>query len=849
MIRKMESLIESLQSTKTEEDVKARYAKHFTLDYDTSDKHDLYNDSVLFEFKFDANLSSLGGRAKVFAQVLYYVYRLKFKQAGQFAKKQIPPFLCLADKNEAMITETAKWKEFYSSDKYDWDLQPSSPDPHLVDDLRVDKKFRELEVYKLPQKFDCLRFEETLKKILDNQLTLELRVDKKIITEDNFEEVFQYWDSIFHNDVQNGLKSSRYFVCDIQKGKSEYSEMKGGVNFYIDDAGKTVFKPILKSKYDKFWGIYEKITNPKEIGGILAKIDRLTDDTLRRFEGQFFTPLDFAKKGLEYLEKTLGKNWYRGCKIWDMCAGTGNLQYYIPNEYLHNVYASTLVEDEMEHMRRLFALSIPKENIFQYDYLNDDVHRVFVEGQTQINFSDEDWKLPKKLRDDLANPKNKWVILINPPYATSQDGGGGLSRSREEKSGVSKTKIRDEMLKTGLGDSSQELFTQFLFRIEREFRGKSAHLALFSKMKYVNSFANQGFRKKLFNFIFKKGFIFSAKNFYGTNGNFPVGFLIWDLQKREILEKQKVVVDVFETTIKDDQMVRGSAIKIGKKEFPVEQRSYFLSSWVKRFKNVEIAVPLTSAIKIKSEDARLDRLAKNAIGYLAVNANDNQNQNKTVLFSTVFQQGNGHSITSEIFIQSMVVHAVRRVPKATWINDRDQFMQPKKKLSEEFENDCIIWGLFSGSNQTSSLKDVKYKGETYQIINQFFPFESRELATWKIQNPEIEGQIPDENRFVAEFLKEKKLSEESLEVLRIGKQIYQEFYKNFNNLDRSKYKLQTWDAGWWQIRMALSEQNLAEELFAELKIAHKKLKENILKGVYGYGFLGEEIIAEATEET
>lgn len=101
-----------LQKGKTEEDIKNTYAKVFDIQYDTSNKHDLYTPQVLFEFKYDKNFESLNVRAAILAQILYYVRRLKF---GAFSDKPIPPILCLADQNEAIFTETIAWKDFYLS--------------------------------------------------------------------------------------------------------------------------------------------------------------------------------------------------------------------------------------------------------------------------------------------------------------------------------------------------------------------------------------------------------------------------------------------------------------------------------------------------------------------------------------------------------------------------------------------------------------------------------------------------------------------------------------------------------------------------------------------------------------
>ncbi len=89
--------------------------------------------------------------------------------------------------------------------------------------------------------------------------------------------------------------------------------------------------------------------------------------------------------------------------------------------------------------------------------------------------------------------------------------------------------------------------------------------------------------------------------------------------------------------------------------------------------------------------------------------NDFQNQNFTALVSAPYVSAGAFSVTPDNFEKSMVIHAVRRIPKATWINDRNQFLQPKQKLSQEFINDCVLYSLFSNSNATSALKDVVYE--------------------------------------------------------------------------------------------------------------------------------------------
>ena len=90
------------------------------------------------------------------------------------------------------------------------------------------------------------------------------------------------------------------------------------------------------------------------------------------------------------------------------------------------------------------------------------------------------------------------------------------------------TRVREVMHARNLGETSRELFAQFLFRIRREFAGRAAWLGLFSKLKYVNATNDQRLRDAVFRYEFRRGFIFSSVNFDGTSraSQFPVGFLL-----------------------------------------------------------------------------------------------------------------------------------------------------------------------------------------------------------------------------------------------------------------------------------------------------------------------------------
>jgi hypothetical protein len=811
----------NLQKAKKEEEVKNAYAKFFNLDYDTSDAHDLYTNRILFEFKADKNFDNVKTRSAILAQTLYYIRRLKY---GGMIEKPIPPILCLADVNEAILTETALWKDFYddTNEEFDWDLAPSNPDKKLVDAIANTTLAKDLHIYKVDIIDEFNVFSAQLSKYLNNQIIIDFE-DKKVITESNFEEVFEYWNRIFGDAVRNGFKTSQYFVCDIQKGNTLFIKEESKVVFQFN-AGNTRIKKILSKDYEHFWSLYEKVTHIDTIRSIIAKIDRLSDDVMRRFHGEFFTPTKFANKALDYIERTVGKDWYKTgeYRLWDMAAGTGNLEYHLPQDALQYSYLSTLYIEDKEYLDSLF----PAATIFQYDYLNDDVANVFTD--TNGFQFEKTWKLPEKLRNDLKNPKLKWIILINPPFATAQTAGTEMGTSKE---GVADTKVRKEMHKNDLGEVSRELAMQFIYRIKKEFHDCETHFGLFYKIKHLNSNNDFKLRNTIFKFKYEKGFMFSSANFSGTSkaSPFPVAFMIWNLKKEINLEKQKIVIDVFNDNVE----------KMGIKRIISEPKENHLSKWIKRPVAKNKFPPFGSALGVKTNNLdKRDRIATGFLASLMCKGNDFQNQNYTALLSGPYVSAGAMSVTPENFEQAMVVHAVRRIPKATWLNDRDQFLQPNKALAQDFINDCVVWSLFANSNNTVAMKNVLYEKETYQIRNHFFPFAVSEIKKWNITDSDIAITLATANdSFVCNYITNSKLSTEAKLVLDVAKTIYQFYFANLNQMRTNKYKVETYDAGFYQIKNCLKDVDLYKKELLDFNITLNKLRDKILPDLYEYGFI------------
>ena len=822
-IKRIRDFYNALFSSAEESEVVIAYIRFFNLKVDMKQRHDLYTPQMLYEFKWDRNFKSRQARAQVLAQLIYYVHGMRFNPT----EKEIPKYLCLADRNEVIITETELWIKYFEQEqgRYDWSFAASNPDIQLVKDLENDNQIATIPFFNLFVPSELLKVEQLFKTIYTDNPAIPFTI-KKMITERNFEVVYNEWYDKFGEDVRNGRKPSEYFLCDIQRGRSMVNPQTLRVMFNIAH-DQWIEKKLNQNQYNRFWKIFDRTSDKDLISGILSKIDRLSDDYIRRFEGEYYTPIPYTTIAHDYIAETLGdKNWWRTGKyrLWDMAAGTGNLEYHLPAEAYKYMYLSTMHDGDVRFLKRTFKGAL----CFQYDYLNDDIDSLFNEVFLSAT------KMPKQLENDLKNPDITWIILINPPFATSQD----KSNASSGKAGVSDTVIRKKMhLKEfNLGETSRELFAQFLFRIHHEFKHKKAYLCLFSKLKYINANNDQRLRDKIFYYHFERGFMFDSRAFNGVTGKFPVGCLIWNLAMQENLNEQNIILDVWDRST--------PPVKVAQKRIPSIERSTFLNKWVERPDATIEFPPFSSAINVNAnkKDIR-DRIAKGFICSMCSPGNDVQHTNYVALFSGPYGSAGAWSVTPDNFEHSMVIFAVKKSTKQYWYNDRDQFMQPNCELPQDFVNDCVVYSLFHSANQTVSLQHVKYKGKEYNIPNHLFPFLITEVKKWKCSDPDITSGISaDSDRFAALWLQNKTLTQEAQQVIDAARVMYKEFYEKSALLNTNKYKVGAWDAGLYQIKACLTDEeynldNDYSSFTTALKNAMKVLEAKIDTEKYFYGFI------------
>ena len=207
-------------------------------------------------------------------------------------------------------------------------------------------------------------------------------------------------------------------------------------------------------------------------------------------------------------------------------------------------------------------------------------------------------------------------------------------------------------------------------------------------------------------------------------------------------------------------------------------------------------------------------------------------EQETTLYSSVFGSGHGFYVTPDNLWQAAVVFTVRRLIRPTWLNDRDQFLQPTSQLTDEFKNDCLIWMLFNRCNRTASANDLEWDDKKWSIVNRFIPY------------TEVEVDAPDrfESDFMVQYLSDKTPSEESKALLDAGRQLWKSYFAHTDvRTVRDQFKLNRPDVGWYQIRNALAERNKSGDTapvnFSPFEVAYEVLTEKLRPQVFTLGFL------------
>ncbi|MGO4196578.1 hypothetical protein AB4Z13_14540 [Rhizobium sp. YAF28] len=792
------TLAQTLAKARTEEDVKDAYISALGLKGVSKNLVDIQTQEVWFEAKAVSTPPIV-----MFAQLMFYI------RAAKKRGEPIPAFLAVIDREKAAIMPTEKALPLLDDKSIVWPKSGSGAGKELGAQIApyVQTHIVEYEIAHDEAAF-IMAVKDAIKK---------RRIIRTPITPDNLRQVFDRWVSMIGEEL--GVKAQAdyavlFFADIMHDGQREAINnlparllmTAAGPTFLLD--GQT-YELANDRGYRNFWAIYHRPPEQKHRHYLLERRDSLLPIDEQKFKGAYYTPLHIVDKAYDQLRATLGEKWQDRYIVWDMCAGVGNLEAKHSN--LRNVFMSTLDQADVTIMRSNPAFA--GAEIFQYDYLNDDVSDF---GEIDYSLSN---KLPKALKQAIADARTgkkgakPILVLINPPYAES---GSGIGKGDENKIGVEKTRINGWMREMNLGYASKELFVHFLIRVRQEL--PDATLAMFSKLKYVNAPNFEAFRR-VWEAKYLGGFVVHSRAFE-LKGEFPIGFLIWDQSKKDLI-----------SDITANALDRAGTL-IAEKTFAVHPASSFLNAWIVAPKaRGELALPLSNAFT-PSRNPRRKLWCEGALGYLFAGNNDLQNASTgTVLTSSIYtgRNGGGTFVTPDNLWQAAIVFSVRRLIKPTWLNDRDQFLQPSKPLTDEFKSDCLVWMLFNGSNLTAGTDGIHWNDQDWSLVNHFIPFSEAEVG--------VKGRF--ESNFMVRHVKGMAFSPEGQAVLNEGRKLWTRFHAtSFPRKIRDEYKLGRPDAGWYQIRRAL-EAYADTELtdFDPFKAAYAALTAKLRPQVYAFGFL------------
>ena len=798
------SLYTQLQQAKSEEDVKDAYIKALGLKGYTKGLIDIQTDEIWFEAKDTGKHSSYA----MFTQLLHYV------QVALNKGEQVPPFLAVIDTEKAAIMKSADVLPFLAKKTVKWGKSASQYTQEALDEVSayIGTHFVSFKVSTHEDEFIS-----TVKAAIKSGDIIRTQ-----ITPDNLKQVFDKWVAMIGREI-SGVAEEDYallFFADIMHDGTVSThanlpaELMHKNNAPVFSLAGKVYELGNKEGYRQFWAIYHRPPKSEYRDYLLERRDSLIPLDERSFKGAYYTPLHVVDKAYDKLTETLGPNWQKDYIVWDMCCGVGNLQVKHSNP--RNIFMSTLDQADIDVMKA--TKTCVAATRFQYDYLNDDITD---DGRIDYSLSN---KVPQALRDAIAAGK-KILVLINPPYAEAANADNVTAtggKNAESKLGVSKTRVASTMDKQGY--AARELFVQFLVRISREI--PTATLAMFSKLKYVNAPNFEGFRQD-WNATYLDGFVVHSKAFDGLRGNFPIGFLIWKTEQNAT--SKKLMLEVKAEVLEKD------ARAVGDKYFYNVPSEHLLSNWIARAKsNKADAIPLKNAISptTSTKDVRGTKWAEGAIGGMIAPGSDIQHAGLTALLSSGYCSAGGFFVTDKNLWQSAIVFTVRRIIKQTWLNDRDQFLQPTGDLTEEFKIDCLLWMLFNSSNLSASADGLEWNGKTWSIVNHFIPY------------AETEVNSPDrfESDFMVQYLADKTLSQEAKSVLDAGRDLWKTYFAHTDVRSvRDEYKLNRPDVGWYQIRNALKKRNESSDTvpvsFAAFESAYESLTEKLRPQVFSLGFL------------
>jgi hypothetical protein len=253
---------------------------------------------------------------------------------------------------------------------------------------------------------------------------------------------------------------------------------------------------------------------------------------------------------------------------------------------------------------------------------------------------------------------------------------------------------------------------------------------------------------------------------------------------------------------------------------------------------------LSAALTIKQKG--YSKLCEGAFGYFYNNGNNvYYNATNVGIFTSCFSGKSGLSIIPENFTKVVSMFASRKLIETTWLNQKDEYFAPNEEdpQFQKYSYDSIIISLFNTSSQQSSLRQVTYKDQLWDIKNEFFWMsveKMKELADQNGYDELYNDARTSPDRYVHKLLfgEERiydKLSPDAKLVLDKATELVERSMELRQVMANDENHLNSWDAGYAQLKLVWKE--YFQEDFKEFRQLYKNLEDRMRPLVYELGFL------------
>ena len=775
---------------------------------------------VLCEFKYDNDLKSKIEQVKILIQQLYYLK--KFEKSGT----KLPKVLFVGDINECFAIHTNPLTK-YLNYSLDWSIAPSNAhkqNPELIQEMVNDDQINPF-VFDLNRDFVWGAISRKLVDLSTNVKRLIKVIDTNIV------QVFEYFcNNVLDSKCKlNAHDKASLFISRLINDKDIYLHPKKTGCLITKDFGEIkVNEKNYVNFFNHFDGSQYSIREKEELVKI---VDRIVDDVDRRRNGDFFTPTIWVDEAHKMISEQFGEDWKEKYVVWDCAWGTGNLT----RDYkFGELYCSTLHQSEIDVAN---ANRVNPESVkFQYDFLNDGI----VDGKIDV---ENDTKLPQGLKDAILGGK-EIIFLINPPYGSVQSFDNIKQDGGKSKNKIEDTLVKQLMNKDNMGLSVKNLYTQFLYKIIK-YNKDNIKICLFSPPLFLTGSDSKLFRNKfLSTFSYKTGMLFDASNFADVS-SWGLSFTIFDNDETKINNIFKInVVELDNNSLVVNKLYDKYLYNLD----DVMGCNEWVRQEIKGIKPTVDLPKLSSALSVKQKG--YSNLIPGAFGYFYSNGNNiYYNGTNVSLFTSCFSGKSGLSINNDNYIKCISLFTARKTIKPNWINQKDEYIAPTPEIEQsekfkQFQYDSIVYSLFNTSSNQSSMRQVDYKGKKWDIKNEFFWMskdQMMELADMEGFDDLYYDAKDSENRYVYRILFEEgiynKLSPDAKEVLDLSIELVKKSFSMRKTISEQKpeYHLNTWDAGWYQIK------KVAEDYFkldyVKFISKYKAFEDRMRPQVYELGFL------------